>query len=180
MKTLLAIGLVVLVYLFGFFDAWASPQRIAPMAPGVTHPGGAAKNAENPDVPHVGDDMVAVEGDGEIMVLVIPTSVKTEDDGSKSVVVVIMSREGSEKYGGARRLAGRVTFKCEDGTHLTGKGYVIGDEGDIVGELPADKAWVPTRDGTDAATIAELICDAPKLAPGQQEARKRRPNVTEL
>lgn len=169
MKTLLAIVLVALVYVAGFCDANAPRIPTAPTAPGVVSPGG--KNFSNPDVPHIGDDMVAVATDNDNFVYFIDTtSFKNEEDGIKSIVVMIVNPGGDARYGGAHRMAGRAKFDCGKKTHLDGPGFILSDEGDIVATTTEDSDWTPVKFGSIAAAVAAVVChEKQKLAPGSVE-----------
>jgi hypothetical protein len=168
MKILLGLALVILAH-------GAGQAPTAPMAPGVVHPG--AKNADNQDVPHQGDAMVAVAEDDSVLIFVVRDSQRDEDDGSKSIIVVIVAVDGVPNHAGAHRLAGRARFKCTENENRTMAGYILDDDGNIIDKKDGQPNWKPTKEGSVAELIANIVCHKEQPAPKYHEPL---PEATEI
>jgi hypothetical protein len=116
---------------------------------------GATAPIGESDIPHAGDHMTVVYRDDSHMVAVDAAGTRDEEDGSKSVILYIVS----VKDGKAEQVAGRLAVKCHSHQFRFVSSFLLDSHGKIVDSLKGDIGPYETIPPDSVAeSAAQFIC----------------------
>jgi hypothetical protein len=125
------------------------------LASGLLTSGAAVAPVILPDIPKEGDEMTIVYKDDDAMVAVDSEGVRENEDGSKSVLVIMVTRHETAMTAKSSRVA----YKCHAEQYKIEHVDVLGPNGEVVRRDDNVGNFEQIRPGSLAEIIGRFVCN---------------------